>query len=52
MVLRQYDSKVVEEMVVALARSPTAKETASRVWAPPDALARASVGEGDEARAR
>ena len=46
MVLRQYDS-----MVVALAGAPTAEETAPRVWAPLDALARASMGEGDEARA-
>ena len=38
MVLRQYDSMVVEEIVVALARAPTAEETA-----PQDALAR--VGE-------
>ena len=45
MVLRQYDSTAVEEMVVALARAPTAEETASLVWTPPDALARASVGE-------
>ena len=52
MVLRQYDSVVVEEVVVALARAPTAEETASRVWSPPDALVRASVGEGDEARVR
>ena len=51
MVLRQYDSMVVEETVVALARAPTAEETAPRVWAPPVALARASVAEGDEARA-
>ena len=40
MVLRQYDSMVVEEMVVALASAPTTEETASRVCAPPDALAR------------
>ena len=36
-------------MVVALAKAPAAEETASWVWAPPDALAHAAVGGGDEA---
>ena len=48
MVLRQHDPMVVEEMVVALAGAPTAEETASWVWAPPDAMAHALVGGGDD----
>ena len=48
MVLRQDDPTVVEEMVVAVAG---AEETASWVWAPPDALAHALVGGGDESHA-